>query len=50
MDGSTDLRAQAVAALFEMFFERACLAEGLGAMESENQHLYGARIYSFPCA
>ncbi len=29
MDGSIDLRAQAVATLFEVFLERACLARAL---------------------
>ena len=34
IDDSTNLRAQAMAALSEVFFERACLIENLGTMES----------------
>lgn len=50
MDGSTNLRAQAVAALSKVLLGRACLAEDLGAMETKNQHLYGVRADFFPCA
>lgn len=35
MDDSTNLRTQAIAALSQMFFERACLAEDLGSLERE---------------
>lgn len=47
MDDSINLRAQAMAALSEVFFERACLIKNLGTMEPENQHSYRVRTDSF---
>lgn len=50
MNDSTNLRVQTIAALSEMFFEKACLAEDPGIMESVNQLLYRVRRNFFLCA